>query len=467
LINTVLQPKHITAALVFAAFGTAAFAQNTLDNSAYSRFGLGDLIGNETVQTAAQGGTSTAWTSTYSLNSTNPAALGSLNLTEYSLGLYGKYARLSTATAFTESYSGNINHLSLAIPIFNPINEIGVKKKRDWKWGVAVGLRPYSQVGYAIETINEEIGLGKVIRQYKGSGGTYQLNIDNGFKWKNISGGIALQYLFGKEIYQRNVIFNDSVSLFTNPYAPSANIFVDNIAYSGLGAKLGAQYEYIISKQGSENAEDFRRRDKLRAVLGATYAPSFEMQAINSFIRTRSVPVITTAGLTSTQELVLDSTRIGSATMPGSYSVGLRFIKDNHWQAAVQYDAKSWSAYKNTERPEVLANTYALRVGGEWTPNYKSFTSYGSRMSYRAGFYTASDPRIIFSKNVQYRLETNAVTMGVGMPIRLPRGMMSHCNMNLEIGEQGSYKLIKEFYTKFTIGFTLNDHLWFARPKYN
>ena len=125
-----LQTKHIAAALVATAFSAAAFAQNTLDNSPYSRFGLGDFIGNETVQTAAQGGTSTAWSATNSLNSTNPAALGSLNLTEYSLGLYGKYTRPSTATAFTETYGGNINHLSLAIPIFNPINEIGVKKKR-------------------------------------------------------------------------------------------------------------------------------------------------------------------------------------------------------------------------------------------------------------------------------------------------------------------------------------------------
>jgi hypothetical protein len=450
----VLQPKHITAALVFAAFGTAAFAQNTVDNSVYSRFGLGDLLSNETLQSAAQGGTSTTWSAVNSMNSSNPAALGSLNLTEYSIGIYGKYGMVRTATQSAETYATNINHLSLALPVFNPINEIGVKKKRDWKWGVGIGLRPYSQVAYDIAKTADEGAMGSVTRSYVGNGGTYQLNLDNGFKWKNISAGVSMQYLFGKAEYDRRVFFSDSLTPFNNTVRPYADVFVDNISYSGLGVKIGGQYEYIVTQQGSENADDFRRRDKKRLIAGVTYAPSFNLKARNTFVRSAGSGDIITGGVNEN----------GSAVMPGSLSLGWRFLKDNHWQIAAQYDSKSWSEYTNSERPETLKNTTAFRLGGEWTPNYKSFTSYGSRMTYRFGVFTATDPRIV--RNTGEQLSANAITMGIGMPIRLPRGMSSHCNINLELGEQGT-SVLKENYARFTLGFTLNDHLWFARPKYN
>jgi hypothetical protein len=460
----VFQNKQIIIAFTCVALATTAFAQNTVDNSLYSRFGLGDLIGNETQQSSAQGGTSTTWSAHNSMNSGNPAALGALTLTEYSLGIYGKYGNLRTATESAETFGGNINHLSLAVPIFNPINEIGVKKKRDWKWGVGVGLRPYSQVAYEVETTREEPVVGSVTRFARGQGGIYQLDINNGFKWKNLSAGIGVQYYFGKALYTRRTTFNDSITVFNSDRFALRNKFVDNISYSGATIKLGAQYEYIITKQGTETDDDFRRKDKMRAIAGATFTPSANLLAKNTFATGRVL------GFNQAREEVLDTLASslkegtdGTVLMPSSYSFGLRLIQDNHWQVAVQYDSKNWGAYENTARPEKLYNTYAIRVGGEWTPNYKSFTSYGSRMSYRAGFYKATDPRSVLGT----QLDINAVTMGIGLPIRMPRGMLSHCNMNLEIGEQGNAKALSEFYTKFTLGFTLNDQLWFARPKYN
>ena len=274
------------------------------------------------------------------------------------------------------------------------------------------------------------------------------------------SGGLGLQYYFGKALYNRTTSFNDRVTGFDTTSYTLPNIFYDNISYSGLAVKLGAQYEYVITKQGTENDDDFRRRDKMRVIGGATFSPSANMLARTSFSKAR---VIYDKNPNGTIETIIEGDEDRTAVMPSSYSVGFRLVQDNHWQVAVQYDNKSWANYKNDARPDTLYNTYALRVGGEWTPNYKSFTSYGSRMSYRAGFYTATDPRSVLGS----QLSTNAVTMGVGMPIRMPRGMLSHCNINLELGEQGNAKALSEFYTKLTLGFTMNDQLWFARPKYN
>ena len=447
----------IFAVVSLVSIATSVSAQQTVDNSIYSRYGIGDILNSETLQSAAQGGTSTTWAANNALNSGNPAALGALDFTEYSIGLFAKYGVLRTATQQGESFATNINHLSLAFPIFNPINEIGVKKKRAWKWGIGVGLRPLSQVAYAVENISQDPVIGTIRRQYEGSGGTYQLGIDNGFKWKGISAGVSAQYLFGRALYLRTMSFQDSTAIFGNVGAPSGLIYEDDIVYSGLGIKFGGQYEYILTKRGTETPEDFRRKDKVRTIAGATYAPSYKVAATNGFSRVR-----TAIDLTTGLEEIASGSSTGTMTMPSAVSFGLRFLKDNHWQVSAQYDAKNWSEYSNTERPEVLANTYALRVGGEWTPNYKSFTDYWSRVSYRLGGFTATDPRVINGEQLQSR----AVTMGLGMPIRLPRGMLSHCNINVELGEQGSSKF-NEFYTRLTLGFTLNDQLWFARPKYN
>ena len=61
----------------------------------------------------------------------------------------------------------------------------------------------------------------------------------------------------------------------------------------------------------------------------------------------------------------------------------------------------------------------------------------------------------------------SGVWVGQGIMIIKDQNITEKCNMNLEIGEQGNAKALSEFYTKFTLGFTLNDQLWFARPKYN
>jgi hypothetical protein len=142
----------------------------------------------------------------------------------------------------------------------------------------------------------------------------------------------------------------------------------------------------------------------------------------------------------------------------------LRLTQDNNWSVATEYETTNWETYSNPlQTGEKLANTSILRAGVEWTPNYKAFGSYWSRVAYRAGYITGTDPRVI--KTAQ--ITNSAFTFGLGLPVRLPRGLPSFVNLGVEVGQQGAKDLIKQDYAKLTLGFSLNDNTWFYHRKFD
>jgi hypothetical protein len=84
-------------------------------------------------------------------------------------------------------------------------------------------------------------------------------------------------------------------------------------------------------------------------------------------------------------------------------------------------------------------------------------------MRYRAGLYYGMDPRVVDSQ----QLSTMGVTLGLGLPLKLPRGLPSFINLGLEAGQLAAPNLLKENYFKINVGFTLNDNMWFYKQKFN
>jgi hypothetical protein len=58
------------------------------------------------------------------------------------------------------------------------------------------------------------------------------------------------------------------------------------------------------------------------------------------------------------------------------------------------------------------------------------------------------------------------VTLGIGLPVILPRQQTSFVNLALEIGKIGADSPIEETYVRFTAGFTLNDNTWFYKRRF-
>ncbi len=433
------------------ASATAVFAQSPTDNSPYTRFGLGDLYSNASVASLAQGGTAVTWMNNCGSNFANPAALGSMDLTAYEIGVTGRYSQYKSDLASSAGATAGINNLSLSFPIFNPLNQIGLVKKRTWKWGMGLGLNPYSGIDYNIVQKSVVDGAGITNRSYSGRGGIYQLQWANGFKYKNIQAGIAFSYLFGKSSYTRTITFSDL------PYAAS-DVFVDDILYNGLAIRPGAQYDFTLTpKRADETDDDYRRRDKMHLILGATANITTTATASNTYTYSRRA--------NSINEIVAQANNAKTPlTLPSTYTGGARIQQDNNWSVAAEYETSNWSTYKNPLQPgDSLANTSALRFGGEWTPNYKSFGSYWSRVSYRAGYIMASDPRVVKGE----QLSKNAITFGLGLPVRLPRGLPSFVNVGVELGKVSAKDLIQQDYAKLTLGFSLNDNTWFYHRKFD
>ena len=203
-----MQYKIIVFLLTF--FACSQVVAQTNGNSPYSRFGIGDPVDNNFMHTRMMGSIGTSYIDGYHINIVNPASYASLRATAFDIGLDAKRSTLSNEDNENTAWSGNLQYLSLAFPLGNPLNEILDQKKRKFKLGMAFTLMPNSTVGYNVTSLDSIAGIGNFERVYAGEGGSYKFLWGNAINYKDFSFGMNLGYLFGKIRYEQNVTFYDS-----------------------------------------------------------------------------------------------------------------------------------------------------------------------------------------------------------------------------------------------------------------
>ena len=149
----------------FDLFIVTGFAQPK-DNSPYSRFGIGDLADNNFTAVRSSGMSGTFQSPTQ-INIVNPASYGFINTTIFDLGFYSKFSTLKTGTNSASVVGGNLDFISLAMPLLNPINDLLEKKERKYDLGLNFTLMPNSTVGFNIKSTSEEPEIGTVKRIYQ------------------------------------------------------------------------------------------------------------------------------------------------------------------------------------------------------------------------------------------------------------------------------------------------------------
>ena len=417
-------------------------------NSPYSRFGLGDLFSPALVSQAGMAGMGIALRDGSHTNWLNPASLSSLEVAGLEVVVSAKYSALSDGDKKDAAYSGNIRHMSLAFPLSNSINRSLERKKRNFDWGMGFHLAPYTEVGYLIQNVEiRSESLERITTDLKGAGGTYKLGFGNGFRYKNLSLGVEIQSLFGKTTNSRAVSL-DSVVL-----AYSADL-QDAINYSGTSFRLGGQYLIHLDKADSKGLYEIGDRT---IILGAYYVPNSNLKSISSRLY-RSLS--STSSVKDTISYETDIQRSG--TMPSELGFGLTYEALGKLRISAEYSLANWSEYQNEAKREQLADTRRMAFGVEYTPNALSYNSNWQRARYRLGIFSGQDPR---SNNGQ-QLTNSGFTLGLGLPVVLPRQTISYFNMALEAGRFGSKNGLKENYIKFLFGFTLNDSSWFFKRKF-
>lgn len=420
------------------------------DNSPFSRFGIGDLVDEDFIFSRSMGGLGASYSDVHNINIVNPASYASLRSTAFDIGLYARYSQLSdTEGNNSTQWSGNLEYISLAFPLSNPLNDLLEREQRDLHLAMSFTLMPNSIVSYNISSQDSLSNGDSITRNFQGSGGTYKFYWGNALKYKNIAFGVNLGYVFGNIEYQRNIVFTDVI-------LPFNSIFSSDYSVKGFLYNVGTQYTLELNRK-AVNEKTGLDLDKIIFGIHGHSNTSFSTDAN---ILDRAEQITNSDVAVDTLNFVLGET--GSGKMPATFGIGATYFKGKKFAFGVNYSMTAWSNYENDANPETLNNTYNLSAGGYIRPDYKSYNKFLKRVLYRYGAYYKTDPREIDNK----ALTNYGVTFGLGLPFVYKR-KISHANLGIDLGRRGQGTAISESYARFSLSFTFNDDEWFIKRKYD
>ncbi len=440
--------KTIFLSLVFI-FTTLISIAQPKENSPYSRYGLGDPVDNEFVYYRSTG-LSGAFYNPYQINVVNPASYGYLRATVFDIGLYSKYAKLKTNKNSSNIYSGNLEYISLGIPLINPINDLLEKKVRKYDIGLTFTLMPNSIVGYNVSSDEEKEGIGIIRHGYKGTGGTYKFMTGLGGRYNNFSFGFNLGYFFGKINYDREILFPD----LNNPYS---NNYHTDFSVNGFIYNIGAIYNVVLNKKEIKEKENAGVRKLIFGIYGNTKT-GFKTKG--TVFNTTTIYDISSPSETK-DTVYMDTGIEGNGTMPVNFGGSIIYNNKNKYIFGVDFSRSLWSQYTNDIKDDKLKDCYKVSIGGQYTPDENSYTNYFKRVNYGAGIYYKTDPR---SENENQFVE-KGIHLGIGLPFVYKR-KISRINLDLNFGNRGSNLSISENFVKFGLSVTFNDTEWFVKRKY-
>ncbi|HMN32094.1 MAG TPA: hypothetical protein PKA54_01840 [Chitinophagaceae bacterium] len=400
------------------------------ENSPYSRYALGNLRDPENIANRGMGGVSIADLSTLSINTSNPASYASLQFATYQLGLTSHFSTIKNNSTSSRVGKSTISYVNLAFPVAK-------------NFGVSFGILPFTSMRYNMAASDSNAQAQSLVNNsYYGGGGVQKIYIGAAYKISNFSIGFNTGYQFGNLTYARESSFTDSLNILAN------NIY-GRTTLSGLFWQAGAIYDAALNENYNlKLGATFAGNQKLNAKR-ESYWESYYNDANNVISRPDSV-----------------INQKGTVTLPKQIGAGAMLSYQDKWQIGADFNYSDWGNFTSYSLHDSTGDIFTIKIGGAYTPDPASITNTLKRSVYRVGFYTGKD---IFAFNGKQISKTGA-TLGFGYPLkRSPQtrqfGMINFC---LDIGSRGNISngLVKENYTHFSIGFTLNDK-WFLKRRYD
>ena len=438
--------KYLLIILLALGYSGFLYAQ-AKDNSPFSQFGLGDFYESNMVSSHAMGGLNAVYHDFFEANIENPASLGFLQYTTFQLGNFFKRSNYERNDNNQKVWTGNMDHLSLNIPLINPLNEALERRETKFEWGTSFSLQPFAQVGYHIKIQDSVENIGQVTRDFRGSGGLYHVTWGNGFKYGNLSAGVNLAYLYGKEAFDQTVQFDD----LENAYQ---DIFSSTIAYKGFLYRVGLQYEHPLDLKAARAKED--KPSKLLSA-GIYYSGN------STFTTTSDISQLAFNPISNDLDTAYQALgTVAHGTMPGTFGFGMMYRQAGKFRVGFDFQDTPWSEYTNEIRPDTFKNATRIGFGVAWIPDANSLLSYMKRVEYRAGFYTKTDPRIIEGEQVK----EHAFTAGASFPLIAQRNI-AWFQVGLDYGRRTGGSDLSENFLRGKIGIVFNDNAWFIKGKYH
>lgn len=407
----------------------------SIGNSPYGAYGIGDVKYDNTVDISSMGGISTAyiWDFNNNFNFRNPAANTNLELT--TLKVEGtnenNYYRSDFNNIKSNKHSTYLSNISIAFPI-----------SRKVKFGM--NFQPYSSKTYNIltsGTLQDDAAVTEA-HYFHGEGTlntvqaavSYQVSPEIGI-------GLRSNFHFGKlyDIEEVSLTGAELISGYSNSYRIKSFNFT-----------LGSTYQKKLAN------------DK-KITVGATY--TFGNTGSMKSVYTNSTYYYL-LGETKGYETIIDQRETTDKKfLPQEASLGLGYGKDTKWFFGTQVDFKKGENFNFLGQTLSYQDSYRYSVGGWILPNFNDFRSYFSRVIYRYGaYYETGNLKINGSSINKF-----AVTAGVTLPFQKSQiNRMNSIDLGVELGKRGTLdnNLIRQNFINLRIGINFADK-WFAKRLYN
>ncbi len=414
--------------LFFAVFSllfflTAAEAQNRI-NTPYSIYGVGDLRLNQNFSNLGMGGIGVAFGNNRSINEVNPASYTRLDTTSFvfEATLFSHFAEQETVDQSQQSNYSSLGSLAFGFPVTK------------W-WAFGFGLKPFSSVGYKMSDESFDEQYGNIDYLYEGMGGINQVFLGTAIEpVRGLSIGVNASYLFGN-LDRHTTVSSDSSGFFQTS-------LINNNQVNGWHMALGVQYEHRFAENRS-------------LTFGAIYGNETDISASKNEIVRRQLP-----GVTRWDTIRKAEVASGNLTIPSYYGAGVFFKFNPQWQAGLDYTYQNWEDYQIYGTTEDLNNSYQVAFGLQHNPEVTTYTTFLSRMEYRAGFRFGQS----YLKPNGNNIDEFGISFGVGLPIRRS---LSGLNIGVEYSQRGTTddNLIKENFFRITLGVNVYER-WFIRPRF-
>ena len=424
------------ALILFTAMSVLpAVAQTNGSNSPYSRYGFGLL--NDGAQSFNKGmaGVGYAFADGEQMNFKNPATYAVTDSAAFlfDMGFTLQNANIGTKGNRVNARNARVDYLSA-----------GFRMLRGF--GLALGLKPYSTVGYNLSSKSTFERNGIDVTQtetYDGNGGLREVFLGLGYSpFKGFSVGFNAGYLWGELNHSVLASFSDATI-----YSRNRKYEADISTYK---LEFGLQYHQRLSSRST-------------ASLGVVYGLGHGIGTRANYYDQQ---------INGTSIVSADTQRVKDAyALPHTLGVGLGWNYRNRLRVGMDYTWQQWSSVKS---PVLDGNNYVsvkgnmkdrhiFALGAEYQPNPLS-TYWRHHVRYRAGL-TYSTPYV--NVNGEDGPSEYGASIGVSFPITTRYNYLgNYPSLHLSAGfrrvEPKQSWQVSENYLWFSVGFTFNE-LWFQK----
>lgn len=421
--------KLLTISLLSIITGVNA---QSVGNSPYSAFGIGDVKYNNDAELSAMAKTGTAyiWDFNNSFNFQNPAANANFQLT--SIKAQGTNENLYFKSDYNNidvtKHSNYLSNLTLAFPISKSV-----------KFGAT--FQPYSSKQYDILTTTELADGTKKVNSFVGDGTINALQAAVGYSFNSkLAFGFRANYYFGNVTDLEEIAYSN---------APLTNGFYTHNNVKSLNFTLASAYQ---TKLKNDN----------KITFGATYTfgniGNFDTEFTNSTYYYYN-------GAKAGETVIEKKESSDKGLIPSEFSLAVGYGKELKWFVSTQMDYKSGTDVQFLGEPFSYENSYRFSAGGWYIPNINNFRNYFSRVIYRYGLFYEKGNLTLNGKDInQYGL-----TLGATLPFqKSSASRMTGLDVALELGRKGtkSNDLIGQNYFNIKFGINFADK-WFKKVYYD